>query len=376
MGDQRPVHDAVLCLDAHVARDGHHVARGVVHDGHGGLDLLAVGGGFVQIAPVLIDRVHRGLHVGVVVGVDGQSAAVYLLESRLGAQALGLHQVVPDLTDDGFHVPGVLAGAVGHAVAVRVGLAAAGREVQVLRHGDVIFLLRDVAVSGGHRLAIAVQLEHLLQNQLLPLLVVLVGRPDLRLAEGILRAALGADVRLRIRVGVVLALGALPPGHLHRRPRPVQGRVVGDACQGRTLGQGQLGHVLIKILLRRRLNAVAVAAQIDQVEVQLQNIVLRVLLLQFEGRENLLNLPGDGDVIVLRQIFNELLGDGGAAEIVLHSDKHVHHGAARAVPVHAVMHPEALVLNGHHRVDQILWDILDVHPLSVLFAHQRGQLLV
>ena len=64
-----------------------------------------------------------------------------------------------------------------------------------------------------------------------------------------------------------------------------------------------------------------------------------------------MNLPLDGDIVVLGQVFDELLGDGGAALDILTSE-HVEDGRSGAFPVHTVVLPEPPVLNGHGGVDQ------------------------
>ena len=98
------------------------------------------------------------------------------------------------------------------------------------------------------------------------------------------------------------------------------------------------------------------------------------MVLHVEGGEDLADLAGDRHIVILGEVLDKLLGEGGAAEGVAHAQEHVDKGAGGAVPVHPVMIPEAVVLNGHHRVDQILWNILIVHPLLVLRSHQGSQL--
>ena len=95
------------------------------------------------------------------------------------------------------------------------------------------------------------------------------------------------------------------------------GGVVGDGDEGGALSQGQLAHRLAKILLRRRGHAIAAVAQIDDVEIPLDGLVLGVGLVELQRLENLQNLPPYGGLIVAGEVLDELLSDGGAAAEVL-----------------------------------------------------------
>ena len=55
--------------------------------------------------------------------------------------------------------------------------------------------------------------------------------------------------------------------------------------------------------------------------------------------------------------------------------EHIDQARGGALPVHAVVGPEPLVLNGHEGVDQVLGDVGVLHQLPVLVAHQGLELL-
>lgn len=89
----------------------------------------------------------------------------------------------------------------------------------------------------------------------------------------------------------------------------------------------QFRDILAEVVVGSRLNAVAGLAQINGVEIELQNLLFRVILLKFQGPEDLADLTVDGAAVVSGHVLEQLLGDGGAAEGVLHADEHIHRGA-------------------------------------------------
>ena len=77
----------------------------------------------------------------------------------------------------------------------------------------------------------------------------------------------------------------------------------------------------------------------------------------------------------MREVLDELLRDRGAAEIVAHAEEHVHECAGRAVPVHALMLIEALVLDRNCRVHQILGDLVIIDPYALFQTGKADELL-
>ena len=104
-------------------------------------------------------------------------------------------------------------------------------EHQLLRHGRIVLLLRDILL-----------LEHLVENNDLPLLVLV-----------------GVDIRV------------------------VDRGVVRNADERGAFGKVELAHALAEINLRRRLHALAVFAERDDVEIELHDLLFRVLLLKFQS---------------------------------------------------------------------------------------------
>ena len=94
-----------------------------------------------------------------------------------------------------------------------------------------------------------------------------------------------------------------------------------------------------------------------------------------QGAEDLGDLSLDGGLIIIGQVFNELLGDGGAA-LDIAAGKHAHHRLGGTPPVHAVVLPEPAVLDGHGGVLEVLGHILIVHPLGVGDAEYLAQFFI
>ena len=143
------------------------------------------------------------------------------------------------------------------------------------------------------------------------------------------------------------------------------GGVVGDGDEGGALGQGQLVHRLAKVFLRRRGHAIAAVAQIDDVEIPLDGLVLGVGLVELQRLEDLQHLPPHRGLIVAGEVLDELLGDGAAALDLLPGE-HIGHRRRRPHPVHPVVLAEPLVLDGDGGVDEVVGHILQVRPHPVL----------
>ena len=90
-------------------------------------------------------------------------------------------------------------------------------------------------------------------------------------------------------------------------------------------------------------------------------------LFKLQRLEDLDHFPSDSDLLVAGHVLDELLRDGRAARISL-SEEDIDTGAHRRDPVHAVMVEEALVLDGHAGVDQVLRQLFIADPCAVLAA--------
>ena len=357
-----PVPDAGALLGASAAHHGHHIACIGIHDGHAHLQLLrllltvtvGIGGGIRQIGRIGADLLRDLLIVGVLGGVDLIALAVdhvdTLVECRghLAGHGVGgirqtvlLHQRGGHVLDDRVREVG-LAGCGGRRLLRRLLIAAVGIGV---------ILLVGVHVHPAAQNGVAVGEHHVLL-----LGGVVGGLIDLALLQhGAQHQKLPGAVVLQTPIGL---------------QRVIQRGVVGNGDQTGALRQRQLRHVLVEILQRRRHHAVAAVPEVHLVEVCLQDLVLFVALLHLLRPVDLHHLALHRVLVVAGHVLHQLLGDGRAA---LHAaaEDGAEDGARRAVPVHALVFVEPLVLNGDHGFLQILGDLLQIDPDAVLRVEEQ-----
>lgn len=134
---------------------------------------------------------------------------------------------------------------------------------------------------------------------------------------------------------------------------------VGDADDRRGLGDRQLADVLAEIGVRGGLHAVGAVVEVDGVQIGLQDLILGVAFFQVEGAEDFLHLAFDTHLVVAGDVFDKLLVDGRAAGLGgIDRDEHVDERAEGALPVDALVRPEALVLDGDNRLLHVLGDFI------------------
>ena len=191
------------------------------------------------------------------------------------------------------------------------------------------------------------------------------GRIVLLLGQVALIQHFAQNVQLTVAVsGSAVPLLALV--HIHALGIGVeQGWVIGDADEAGALGSGQILKLLAEILRRGALDAVAATPQVNLVEVILHDQVFVVFPLENLRPENLHDLSLNGDAFFTGVVLDELLGDGGAAELLVAAEEHVQAGLHGGDPVHALMLIEPLVLNGHGGVNQVFGNFVNGRPLAV-----------
>ena len=155
----------------------------------------------------------------------------------------------------------------------------------------------------------------------------------------------------------------------------VAGGVLGDRGQRGTFRQRQLAHILAEILLRARLHAADGARQRDGVEVTLQNGLLTVFVADADGAEDLTDLPHGVLLIVLGEVLDELLFDGGRALLgaeQLLAGELVEGRRHGTLEVEAqLVGVEVLVLHRHHGMLKVLRHVAQCAPDAVFVPGQR-----
>src|SRR5262249_1416535 len=120
------------------------------------------------------------------------------------------------------------------------------------------------------------------------------------------------------------------------------------------LGQGQVVTRLEEIEQRRRRNAIGAEAEIDLVEIELENLVLGVGALDLKRQQRFLDLAGKRNLVGEKKVLGDLLGNcGGALRPAVRSEvlQVEPAGAGDAVEIEPGMLVEILVLCGDERID-------------------------
>ena len=290
-----------------------------IHQHHGGLGIGTV---IAQTAGEVVfiqeNRVHFGLNFGIQGGDDLQTAGEQqLLRHAFAVAQLGL-QIFLDRPVNGIHEVALVffTGAVIVLAGVFIGLNIFFQRLFPLTFTDVAVFFHLAQHNG-------------------PALGILFGEPLQVIAVGIFN----------------------------------------DAGDGGTFRQRQLVQLLVEIGLGRLLHTVRTLAEVDGVQVHLQDVVLFILLLQFQRTHDLTQLALDRSILVIGEVFDQLLGDGTAAagEVVQHTCP-VDGSADGALPVDTLVGVEAVVLHRDKGQLQLLGDVLQIHPNTVFHAVQRAEL--
>ena len=141
--------------------------------------------------------------------------------------------------------------------------------------------------------------------------------------------------------------------------------VVGNTDQAGAFRNRQTLQLLAKILGSSTLDTVAALAQVDPVQIFLQDQILVVFPFKYLGTENFHHLSLNGNTLFLGNVLHQLLGNGGAAEVGVAAEEHVDAGFHRGNPVNTLMLVKPLVLNGNGGIDQRLGNVLQLRPLAV-----------
>jgi hypothetical protein len=108
-----------------------------------------------------------------------------------------------------------------------------------------------------------------------------------------------------------------------------------------------------EIALRRAFDAVSTGAEIDAVEIKLEDLRLGVFVLEPEREHDLLRFARDGALLGQEQILGELLRQRRAALRRAAAQNVANDGAHNAERIDAEMRIEAAVLDGDEGVRQV-----------------------
>ena len=117
-----------------------------------------------------------------------------------------------------------------------------------------------------------------------------------------------------------------------------------------------------------RFHAVRALSEVHGVEVLLEDLSLRVLVVQAVGEDELLHLPLQITLVAKNPVLDQLLCDRRAALADLAAREVLDERTRHAADVDARVRPERLVLGRDHRVDQDLRHLGELGRLTVLHA--------
>ena len=158
--------------------------------------------------------------------------------------------------------------------------------------------------------------------------------------------------------------------------RRVGGRRLGQAGEQGGLGQTELGDRLAEEGAGGRLHPEGAVAEVDLIQVHLDDPVLRVAPLELEGEHRLLELALEALVRGEEEHLGELLGDGAAALHDAPAPEVLVDRARDAGRIHPVVGVEACVLGGDDGLAQRLGDLGERHEDAALDVELGDQLVV
>src|SRR5581483_4158322 len=150
-------------------------------------------------------------------------------------------------------------------------------------------------------------------------------------------------------------------------------RQAGEHCD---LGECQLVERRSVVDLRRRGKAVRAMSQKNIVYIEFENLILRELALNFERKQQFLQLTGIGFLGTKEKIPRHLHRYGAAALARAFRAEVVPSGAQQTENVDAVMLIKVMILGGEDRLYELRRHGVDFYRNALLFAELRDQLAV
>ena len=170
------------------------------------------------------------------------------------------------------------------------------------------------------------------------------------------------------------------------RPAVAFGRLWQNGKEG-GLVQFEIAHILVEIGTRRGLDAEALPAERNLVEIELEDLLLGQRVLDPAGQDHLLQLARDRIFVADQDVLGHLLRDRRSTLRALagaHLGNVVDHRARKARIVDAAMRPECLVLRREEGIGQLLGKVdeaeldapfarIGIDDLPIDSAHDRRQ---
>ena len=131
------------------------------------------------------------------------------------------------------------------------------------------------------------------------------------------------------------------------------GRRLHQPREQRGFRQGHEARALAEIFLRRRLDPIGARTEVDAVEIELEDLILRIPALEPQRQDRLLDLARQRALLGQEQVLRQLLGQRRAALDAAPPDHVAHERARDADGIDADMVVEPPVLDRHESLRQI-----------------------
>ena len=156
------------------------------------------------------------------------------------------------------------------------------------------------------------------------------------------------------------------------RPRGERGRRANQARDERRLRERHGARRFPEQVARHRLDAVDAAAQIDSIEIQLEDLRLGQLLLEQHREHGFLSLARRGALVREEQRARELLGQRAPTLQAIRAAHVPPHGPPQPDGIDPEMMVEAMILGRDHRVLEIRGDVVERHVTTLLVHPEPG----
>ncbi len=136
----------------------------------------------------------------------------------------------------------------------------------------------------------------------------------------------------------------------------------------RRFGGGEFGRRMAEEFAAGRIHAIGAAAEIDLVEIKLEDLFLRELRLQRHREHSFAQFAIERTVVVEKDVARQLLGNGRCCRHAPVTGRRGIDGADEAIGIDPEMRIISAVLDRDHRVLHHLWDFVGSQPLAVAGA--------
>ena len=154
-------------------------------------------------------------------------------------------------------------------------------------------------------------------------------------------------------------------GSLHVGCGRILARGLDEAGDDRCLTDAEVGSGVAEEFARGGVDPVSAAAEIDLVEIELENLLFRELPLERECKHRLARLAIRGPIAVEEQVARQLLGDRrGAPDPRARTGDPFDHRARQAHGIDAEVRAEPLVLHRDHGIRHVLGGVAVIDPVA------------